>query len=407
MPDQEPAGRYEKPGSGNDPQFAGVRERFERVFGEDDADGNPLNDAPIEIVKSPGRLNLIGEHVDYNDGLVFPMAIEPHVTFAFRRRNDAQVRVATDANDDGPTTFTIDTGRGEPAWTNYIRGPIALLRERGEVLTGVDVLLISSLPVGAGLSSSAALEVGAARMMLHAAGGEMDDLALAKLCQRAEQEYAGVQCGMMDQTIVAGGRKGHAMLLDCRSMEMTHIPLPADDVAVVVCDTKSEHKLGDSGYNARVEHCKQAAKALGVDSLRDASADDVEAKKDAMDDDTFRRARHVVTEIARVEQFADALTAKDYAKAGGLMYASHDSLRDDYKVSSDRLDALVNAVKNVDGVYGARLTGAGFGGCTITLCRPDAADAVQDVLARALREQFDVKTVPFVTTATDGARVVD
>ena len=407
MPDNEPADRYEKPGAGNDPQFAGVRERFLRMYGADDADDNPLNDAPIEIVKTPGRLNLIGEHVDYNDGVVFPMAIEPHITLAFRRRNDAQIRVATDANDDGPTTFTVDTGKGEPPWTNYLRGPVALLREKGEVLSGADILLTSSLPVGAGLSSSAALEVGMTRLMLHLAGGEMDDVAVAKLGQRAEQEYAGVKCGIMDQTIVASGRKGHAMMLDCRTMERTFVPLPGDDVAVVVCDTRGEHALGDSGYNARVESCQTAARALGVSSLRDASIDDLEAKKDQMDDETYRRARHVVTEIARVQQFADALNSKDYEKAGELMYASHDSLRDDYEVSSDRLNALVEAARSVDGVYGARLTGAGFGGCAIALCRPDAADAAQDAMAAAMQEQFGVKTVPFVTTATDGARVVD
>ena len=402
----EPADRYEKPGAGNDPQFASLREDFARVFGGDDADDNPHNDAPIHVLRSPGRVNLIGEHTDYSEGLVFPMAIEPRVTFAFRRRSDGQVRVSSDNFDSAITTFTVDEGRGEPKWTNYLRGPVALLRERGEVLTGADVYLMSSLPVGAGLSSSAALEVGMCRLMLHLSGGDLDDVETAKLCQRAETEFAGVPCGIMDQAIVAAGRAGHAMLLDCRSLEMTHVPLPSEDVAVIVCDSKATHELTGGEYAERRGACEAASKKLGVPFLRDATPEQVERAKDDLGDVLHRRARHVVTENARCVAFADALRSGDYKEAGGRMYESHASLRDDYEVSTPELDKLVEAARSVDGVYGSRMTGAGFGGCTITLCRPDAAEAVQDALAKAAKG-FGVETLPFVTAATGGADVVD
>ncbi|MEM1011457.1 MAG: galactokinase [Planctomycetota bacterium] len=404
----EPADRYAKPGSGNDPQFASLRDAFVRVFGEDDSDGNPLNDAPIHVVRAPGRVNLIGEHTDYSEGFVFPMAIEPRITFAFRRRNDKQIRVASDQDTDGSvTTFTTDTETGEPKWTNYLRGPVALLRERGELLVGAELYLMSSLPVGAGLSSSAALEVGTTRAMLHLTGGTMTDAEVALMCQRAEQEYAGMPCGIMDQMIVASGMADHAMLLDCRSLEATHVPLPSEHVALVICDSKVEHELTDGGFAERVESCKQASAKLGVPFLRDATTDQVEANKDALGDLLYRRARHVVAENERCLAFAEALRSGDYASAGERMYESHASLRDDYEVSTPELDGLVEAARGIDGVFGSRMTGGGFGGCTVTLCHPDAADAVRDGLAKAAKELFGVDTLPFVTAATVGAQVVD
>ncbi len=409
MPEaNEPADRYAKPGSGNDPQFAGLRSAFIRVFGDDDGDDLPDNDAPIHVVRSPGRVNLIGEHTDYSDGFVFPMAIEPRVTFAFRRRSDGQIRVATAQYEaEGITTFDISTERGEPKWTNYIRGPIALLRARGEVVSGGDLYLMSSLPAGAGLSSSAALEVGTTRAMLHLAGGTMSDTDVATLCQKAEHDYAGMPCGIMDQMIVSSGRAGHAMLLDCRTFEQTHVPLPVDDVAVVICDSKVEHELTGGEYAERREACESAAKVLGVDVLRDATPETVAAAESDLGDVRHRRARHVVTENARCLAFADALKAGDYPGAGALMYESHASLRDDFEVSTPELDHLVEAARSMKGVFGSRMTGAGFGGSTVTLCRPDAVDSVIDGLTKAAKEGFGVKTMPFVTTATAGAEVVD
>lgn len=409
MPDdQEPADRYEKPGFGNDPQFASLREHFIEAFGSDDADDNPHNDAAINVLHAPGRVNLIGEHIDYNDGFVFPMAIRPRLTFAFRRRVDGQIRLQSEQYGDSEITFAIDDAApGDPKWTNYIRGPITLLRQQGAVLTGMDCLIIASLPQGAGLSSSAALEVGTTVAMLHLSGGEMSPVEIAQLCQRAENEIVGMPCGIMDQTIVAGGREGHAMMLDCRSMEMTHVPLPPDELAVIVCDSKVSHELTDGGYKKRREQCEKVAGVLGVKALRDADMGALERVKDQLDDSDFRRARHAISEIARVPRFAAALEAKDYEASGRLMYESHESLRDDYDVSTDELNHLVETARGQDGVYGSRMTGAGFGGCTVTLCRPDAADDVRSALAGAVQERFGIETLPFVTPASAGARVVD
>ncbi len=355
----------------------------------------------------PGRVNLIGEHTDYAEGFVFPMAIEPRVTFAYRRRSDGQIRVSSDQGDSTITTFTIDTEAGEPKWTNYLRGVVALLRKHGDVLSGGDIFLMSSLPVGAGLSSSAALEVGMCRVMLDLAGGTLSEPEIAKLCQQAEHEYAGVPCGIMDQMAVAAGKAGHAMLLDCRTLDRTYAPLPEDDVAVIICDSKAEHELTGGEYAERRESVEQAAKLLGVPFLRDATPDDVEAKKDDLGDLLYRRARHVTTENQRCLDFAESLKSGDLKAAGERMYESHASLSGDYEVSTKELDALVEAARGVDGVYGSRMTGAGFGGCTVTLCRPDAADDVIETLKNAAKEQFGIDTMPFVTKATTGRVVLD
>src|SRR5688500_3387552 len=222
----EPDNRASRPGLGNDPRYASLRETFVQAYGGDDADDNAWNDATINVVQAPGRVNLIGEHVDYNDGLVFPMAIQPRVTFAVRRRRDGQIRVQTEQFPDDVTTFEIDDeAPGEPAWSNYIRGPIVLMRRRGLILTGMDMYLMHSLPPGAGLSSSAALEVGATVAMLHLSGGDMTCKEIAVLCREAENTIVGVPVGIMDMTAVACAKEDHALLIDCRSHEITHVPL--------------------------------------------------------------------------------------------------------------------------------------------------------------------------------------
>ena len=404
----EPSDRYARPGEGNDPQFASLREQFVQAFGTDDADDNPHNDAAINIVQAPGRVNLIGEHIDYSDGLVFPMAIQPRITLAVRRRLDGQVRIQSEQYPDAQVTFEIDDeAPASPKWSNYVRGPIALLRREGEVLTGMDCYLMNSLPVGAGLSSSAALEVGTAVAMLHLSGGQISGPDIARLCQRAENEIVGVPCGIMDQMIVANGRAGHAMMLDCRTYEMTHVPLPPEELAVVICDSRAEHELTGGGYAQRRRQCEEAAGHFGVNALRDVTPDQVTAAESELDDVIFRRARHAVTEIARVRTFAEALRQKDYARAGEQMYASHASLKDDYEVSTPELDFLVETARGLDGVYGSRMTGAGFGGCTVTLCRPNAAEAICEALQTALKDEFEIETHPFATIPAAGARVVD
>ena len=404
----EPGDRYAQQGQGNDPQFASLREIFTNAFGAWDADDNPYNDAPINVAQAPGRVNLIGEHTDYNDGLVFPMAIRPRITFAFRERTDGQVHVQSEQFPDDEITFRIDDdGPGEPKWSNYVRGPVLMLRRDGHTLTGMDAYLVNSLPVGAGLSSSAAMEVGTAVAMLHLSGDDMGAEEIARLCKRAENEVVGLPCGIMDMAAVACGRAGHAMLLDCRSLEITHVPLDPQKVAVVICDSKAEHELTGGEYKQRRESCEKAAKHYGVTALRDLTPETLESDRGDLDDETYRRARHVVTEIARVTEFAAALRSGDYEKAGEAMYASHASMRDDYEISIDEIDFLVETAKGLDGVYGSRLTGGGFGGCTVTLCRPDAAYPVCEALAQAYKERFGIDTHPFFTDAMDGARVVD
>ena len=397
------------PQHGNDPHFASLRETFEAAFGGWDGDDNPYNDAAINVAHAPGRVNLIGEHTDYNDGLVFPMAIRPRITLAFRERRDGQVHVQSeDYPDDETVTFEIDDDApGSPKWSNYVRGPIKMLREAGHTLTGMDCLLVNSLPSGAGLSSSAALLVGTTLSMLHLGGGEMAPMEIAKLCKKAENEVVGLPCGIMDMTAVACARAGHAMLLDCRSLEVTQVPLNPAKVAVVICDSHAKHELTGGEYARRRKSCEAAAAHYGVASLRDLAPEKLEGGRGELDEETYRRARHVVTEIARVTAFADALGGGDLDKAGAAMYASHASMKDDYAITTPELDFLVEVARETEGVFGSRMTGGGFGGCTVTLCEPDAAYPACAALAKAYQEKFGIETHPFVTDAMDGARVVD
>ena len=404
----EPRDRYEKPGFGNDPRFASLRETFMQAFGRDDADGNAANDATINVVHAPGRVNLIGEHVDYNEGLVLPMAIEPRITFAVRRRKDGQVRVQTERFPDDEVTFEIDDeAPAEPEWSNYIRGPIVLMRRRGMILTGMDMYLMHSLPPGAGLSSSAALEVGTAVAMLHSTGGEMKCGEIAQLCREAENQIVGVPVGIMDMTAIACARADHAMLIDCRTQEIEHVPMDPEKVAVIITDTKDEHRLSQGDYAARQKQCQEGAKFFGARSLRDVTRDQVEKAQGKLDETILRRARHVVTEIVRTRLFVESLQEGALNQAGDLMSASHRSLRDDYQVSTDRLDFLASTALELPGVFGSRMTGAGFGGCTVTLCHPMYAQEICEGLAQRFHEAFGVETHPFVTRAAAGARVVD
>lgn len=409
MPEtQEPSDRYEKPGFGNDPRFASLRETFIQAFGGDDADGNTANDATINVIQAPGRVNLIGEHVDYNEGLVLPMAIEPRITFAVRRRRDGQIRVQSELYPDDEVTFEIDDDApAEPAWSNYIRGPIVTLRQRGMILSGMDMYLMHSLPPGAGLSSSAALEVGTAVAMLHVTGGEMKCGEIAQLCREAENQVVGVPVGLMDMTAIACAKADHAMLIDCRTQEIQHIAMNPDQVAVVIADTKAEHRLTEGEYAKRQQQCQDAARFFGAKSLRDVTREQVEKSAGKLDEAILRRARHVVTEIIRTRLFVESLQDGALNQAGDLLSASHRSLRDDYEVSTDRLDFLAETALGLPGVFGSRMTGAGFGGCTITLCDPRWAQEVCQGLAARYLEAFGVETHPFVSRAAGGARVVD
>jgi galactokinase len=365
------------------------------------------------IIRSPGRVNLIGEHTDYNDGFVFPMAIEPHVLLAVRPREDGKIIARSTLFPDAPIEFSVNQPitKVEPMeWGNYVRGAIEMLKRKGIPLVGMDCLITNTLPPGGGLSSSAAMEVGTSRANLALAGETVDSLTLALLCQQAEHEFAGVPCGVMDQTIVAAGKVGHAMLLDCRTHTPSYAPL-GDDVTVVVVNSMAKHSLADGEYAKRRRECETGVayfqkKDPNVKALRDVTPRPVKDAENDLGDLTFRRCRHVVTENERCLQFADKLKNKDYAGAGELMYASHASLRDDYEVSVKELDFLVDTAKTLDGVYGSRMTGGGFGGCTVSLVKPAAVEKFMADIAKIFKAKFGKDPVRFATKATDGAGVL-
>jgi len=303
-------------------------------------------------VRSPGRVNLLGEHTDYNDGFVLPVAIDRFTTVRVRDRDDDLFSV--EAVDLGERdVFRLDAIDRTDTWRDYVRGVVRLVRPAN----GAELEISSTLPRGVGLSSSAALEVAVARAL-----SALPPTELAVLCQRAENEFVGVKCGIMDQFTVANARAGHALLLDCRDLSSRHIAIPSG-TRIVVCDSHIERRLAGSAYNERREACADAARALGVAALRDATLEQL----DDLPAGLRRRARHVVTENARVLAGAAELGAGNLAAFGELMDESHASLRDDFEVCPSALDRLASAVRAVPGCYGSRLTGAGFGGCTVAL----------------------------------------
>jgi len=364
---------------------------------------------PAGVVQAPGRVNLIGEHTDYNDGFVLPIAIDRCTLAAYAPRDDRRVNLASLQQEGADASFDADRPitKGQPQWANYPKGVTAGLAAAGVELAGLDILFDSDVPIGGGLSSSASLEVASALAMLRAADSHIDDYELALICQKAEHEFAGTPCGIMDQAVSVMAQAGRALLLDCRNGNVRQIPFDNPDVVVLVADTKVKHDLTDGGYAARREQCYQAAEALGVRMLRDADADVVSAAAEKLGDKQLMRARHVVGEIERTVRAVDALSAGDYAGFGELMYASHASLRDDYEVSCEELDEIVELARPLAGVYGARMTGGGFGGCAIILAEADRAGTITDVVADGYEKKFGQPCVIFPTHAAAGAGSVD
>ncbi|MCE5325784.1 MAG: galactokinase [Planctomycetaceae bacterium] len=364
--------------------------------------------APAGIVRAPGRVNLIGEHTDYNDGFVLPIAINRSTLAAWAPREGSTIRMAS-AQSDRPAVVDLATvSKGEPAWANYPRGVIAGLLGAGVKLGGADLFFDSDVPLGGGLSSSASLEVATALALLTAAGAKMDDRTLALLCQKAEHDFAGTPCGIMDQSIAIMGRAGHALLLDCRSGAVEQVPFDDPTKVLLVADTQVKHELSDGGYAARRDQCYAAAAMLGVKMLRDVTPAQIEkaAAAGTLQGKELRRARHAVGEIARTVEAVAALKAGDYSTFGKLMYASHESLAGDYDVSCEELDAIVASAAKCSGVYGARMTGGGFGGCAIILADAAAADAVCKKVADDFERQFTRRCPIFATHACTGAETV-
>ena len=366
----------------------------------------------VRVVRAPGRVNLIGEHTDYNEGFVLPIAIDLAISIAFVPTDDRRVTLTRE--DDGQTVgFPVDLpGAPTGDWEDYVAGTAWAMSEAGLPLRGFRGLLASDLPQGAGLSSSAALELASA---LALSGGDeppVDRPTLARIAQRAENEYVGVQCGLMDQFASADGVEGAALLLDCRSLEHRAIPLMLGDVALVVTHSGSVRRLEASAYNERRAQCDAAVTAIArahpeVRSLRDVTLPMLDEVDDVLEPVLVRRARHVIEENGRVLQAAEAFEAGDHASVGRLFGESHASLRDLYEVSSPELDALVDITEAVRGVYGSRLTGAGFGGCTVTLVRREAIPE----LTAAVEERYPARTglTPriFEVTPAAGAGRVD
>lgn len=343
--------------------------------------------------QAPGRVNLIGEHTDYNDGLCLPVALTRRTVVAAARRGDGRVRATSADVPGGPVEVDLDDVRpGHPdGWASYVTGVLWALREAGMPVGGLDLAVASDVPLGAGLSSSAALEasVAAAADGLFGLGLLADDAGravLADACRRAENEIAGAPTGGMDQAVSLRAREGHALLLDCRDGSVEHVPMELErhGLELLVIDTRAPHALVDGQYGARRRSCEDAARLLGVASLREVAPADLDGALARLGDATTRRrVRHVVTEIDRVRQCAAALRAGDVAEVGRLFCASHDSLRDDYEVSCAELDTAVVAALDA-GALGARMTGGGFGGSAIALVRRDALD----VTSRTVRDAF-------------------
>jgi galactokinase len=374
-----------------------LADRFRRLYGTDP-----------NIFRAPGRVNLIGEHTDYNDGFVMPAAIEFATWVAVGKRNDRILRVHSQQFDD-TKELSLDGLAGPPRkhWSDFVRGVAAVLEIAGYKLTGADMAIDGLVPIGAGLSSSASLEVAAAVALLSVAEAKCPPLDLAKACQRAEHEYVGTRCGIMDQFAAVFGRSGCALLLDCRSLKDEALAIPRD-VRLLICNTMVRHELAGGEYNRRRADCEAAVRILqrhapNVQALRDVTPTDLERYRSELPELVYRRCRHVVSENQRVLVAGSSLKSCDLARFGQLMYESHRSLRDEYEVSCRELDVLVEIASECEGVYGSRMTGGGFGGCTITLVASDAVEAVTPRLREEYEKKTNIKPDVYACSAAQGA----
>lgn len=363
---------------------------------------------------APGRVNLIGEHTDYNGGFVLPMAIERYVVAVAANaegREPAVARVhSVELDSTADVDLTENVRPGEPAWANYVRGVVSGLTERGALISSLNVLFVSDVPLGAGLSSSAALEVAFATLFERIVAMRLNPVDKARLCQKAEHDFAGVPCGMMDQLASTLGVPGGALLIDCERDEARVVPITDPAVSILVCNTNVRHSLADGEYAKRRKDCEDAAKILGASRLRHVSRDALEARRDELGGVLYRRARHIVSENARTMRAASALSRGEPSEVGALMYESHESLRDDYEVSCRELDCVVELSRSLGaerGVFGARMTGGGFGGSAIVLLRSDAVDEVSAHLQREYQQACGRELSTFVTRPARGAHFID
>lgn len=374
---------------------------FETVFGA----------APTLFVQAPGRVNLIGEHTDYNDGLVLPCAIDYRTVIAAKPRSDRKVRVVAadygDALDEVDLDAPIDRV-SQPMWANYVRGVVDQFVQRGLPVQGMDLAIAGDVPQGAGLSSSASLSVAVGRLFATLPGFEaLSPVDIALIAQASENDFVGTKCGNMDQISSACGVAGHALLIDCRSLEVKPVPVP-DNAAIMIFNSNVTRGLVDSAYNVRREQCETAARHFGIPALRDLDLATLESRAAELDPVVLRRARHVVTEDDRVLAAAAALQAGDLERLGGLMAASHASMRDDFEITVPAIDHLVDIVKSVIGTRGGvRMTGGGFGGCVVAVVPHALVDAARAAVEAQYRSPDGKPATIYVCKPAAGAGKVN
>lgn len=364
-----------------------------------------------QVFRAPGRVNLIGEHTDYNEGFVMPVAIGFSTWVATTPRNDRTVSAFSE-NFSERIEFDLDdqNQRAKGHWSDYVKGVAITLERAGHRLRGAELRIRGEVPIGSGLSSSAALEVASGFALLTNSGMTVDRVELAKLCQRAENEFVGMRCGIMDQFASCHGQVGKALLLDCRSLEYKPLPLP-EDVRLAICNTMVKHSLATSEYNARRLECEAAVQLLtrrrpDVQALRDITEAELERYSSDLPEVIYRRARHVITENARVLKAGTALEKGDLVTFGQLMNSSHRSLRDDYEVSCKELNVMVELAEQVRGVYGARMTGGGFGGCTVNLVEAENIDEFKEVVAGGYEKATGLSPEIYICSAVQGVEEI-
>jgi galactokinase len=371
-----------------------IIEAFEQRFGE----------RPSTIIRAPGRVNLIGEHTDYNDGFVLPMAIDRAVWLALRPRSDGRVLVTSLEKSD-PTDFTLSHIQHSGGWGEYVKGMAKMLLDAGYDLKGWEGILTSDVPVGSGLSSSAALEMAVGCAFAAVSGFPFDGKQMARLGQKTENEWVGANTGIMDQMISANGQEGFALLIDCRDLATQPIPLP-EGTAVLIMDTMTRHSHTESGYNERRQQCEAAAAYFEVKALRDVSITEFLAQETELAPLIGQRARHIVTENLRTLNATKAMQNGDAPLLGQLMNESHASLRDDFEVTNEELDIMARTAQAQPGCYGARMTGGGFGGCAVALVQADLAEEIAKTVATQYEAATGLKPSIFSTPAAAGTAVI-
>lgn len=364
-----------------------------------------FGEQPSIIVRAPGRVNLIGEHTDYNDGFVLPMAIDRATWIALRPRFDQIVSVYSANLEKHAEFFLDDLKKSDVTWVEYLKGTAWALQNAGYTLQGWEGVMIGDIPVGAGLSSSASLELATARALLTLTDYNWEATKMAQLAQQAENKWVGINCGIMDQMISATGQANHALLIDCRSLEISAVPLPQDTV-VVVMDTNTRRGLVDSAYNERRQQCEAAATFFGVTALRDVTINTFQEKGSGLDNITRKRAKHIITENDRTLHAKDAMENNDPVTLGQLLNESHLSLRDDFEVSSNELNLIVSIAQQIEGCYGARMTGAGFGGCGVALVKVDFAEYFVELVKSKYQEETNILPNIYICLATNGAEII-